>query len=279
LYLIATPIGNLEDMTQRAVTTLRRVTFIVAEDTRETRKLCDLLSISGEGKRFSSYGNHNDHRGPDALVENILNHAESALVTDRGTPGISDPGADVVDAARRAGVKIVPIPGASSLTAALSVSGFPSDRFLFLGFVARSGSAREETWTMIERCGTTAVFFESPKRIRETATELKMRFPRAAFFFARELTKMHESLSWFDADALDPDSLSELGEYVVALRVPPVVIAEADQGVLVQTAVTLRLAPDKTWAKTIGPELGVTAKTLYDELQKQRRDAAKAPAE
>jgi 16S rRNA (cytidine1402-2'-O)-methyltransferase len=277
LYLIATPIGNREDITQRAVASLRRATFIVAEDTREARKLLDLLGISAEGKRFVSYGNHNEHRGVLALVEAIRAAEASALVTDRGTPGISDPGAEVVAAARRAGVKVVPVPGASSLTAALSVSGFPSDRFLFLGFVPRSGAPRTATWDEVERFAGTVAFFESPKRIRETAAELVTRFPRAEFFFARELTKMHESLVWATAETLDPAALPELGEYVVVFRVPaPEKPSLATTENAVQAAVALRLLPDKAWAKSVAPTLGVNAKTVYDELQRARRGATRA---
>lgn len=280
LYLIATPIGNREDITQRAVETLRRATFVVAEDTRESRKLLDLLGISAEGKRFVSYGSHNEHRGVESIVEQVLASAESALVTDRGTPGISDPGAEVVAAARRAGATIVPVPGASSLTAALSVCGFPSDRFLFLGFVPRSGAPREAAWVEVERFAGTAAFFESPKRIRETAEELARRFPRAEFFFARELTKMHESLRWATAESLDPQSLPELGEYVVVLRVPPPEKAAAPTvESAVQSLVAERLLPDKAWAKAVAPGFGVNAKTIYDELQRARRGATGAREE
>lgn len=255
---------------------LRRVAFVVAEDTRETRKLFDLVGVSAEGKRFASYGNHNEHRGVERLVEQIVEAGAAALVTDRGTPGISDPGAELVDAARRSGVRIVPVPGASSLTAALSASGFPSDRFLFLGFVPRSGSARTDTWAQVEAFGGTAVFFESPKRIRETAAELKARFPAAELFFARELTKLHESLTWSAASALEPEALPELGEYVVALRVPPKPEVAACPASEIAAVVSERLLPDKAWAKSVAPRLGTNAKTVYDELQRVRRGGTSA---
>jgi 16S rRNA (cytidine1402-2'-O)-methyltransferase len=274
LYLIATPIGNREDITRRAVETLRRASFVIAEDTREARKLLDLLGIGPEGKRFVSYGSHNEHRGVESLVAAVVATAESALVTDRGTPGISDPGSEIVDGARRAGVRIVPVPGPSSLTAALSVSGFPSDRFLFLGFLPRSGTPRAETWDLVTRVGGTVAFFESPKRVRETAVELRERFPEAEVFFARELTKLHESLTWTTGAALEPESLPELGEYVVVLRVAPpgAPAAEAVESA-VKKVVAERLLGDKAWAKAVAPALGVPAKAVYDELQRARRTA------
>jgi 16S rRNA (cytidine1402-2'-O)-methyltransferase len=220
LFVVATPIGNLEDLTFRALRTLRDVHLIAAEDTRRTSKL---LAHYGVQKPLVSLHEHNEGRETPRLVERLLKGEDVALVSDAGTPGIADPGQELVAAARAAGVAVVPIPGPSAITAALSASGLPGDSFVFVGFPPSSGLGRQRWLDAIRDEPRRVAFFEAPHRIERTLTELRECFPERPIFIARELTKIHEDLVFWDKHEVHPDSERTRGEFVG-------VIAASDHG-------------------------------------------------
>lgn len=192
LYLVATPIGNLGDITYRAVETLKQVDAIVAEDTRRARILCDRFGI---GAKLVSMPAFREQQQAAALVARLEAGESLALVTDAGSPGISDPGTAVVQQAVGKGIRVVPIPGASAVIAALSASGLPTDRFHFVGFLPRKGTARERELSLLKRLGATLVLYESPERLGATLRELAGVFGDRRAVVARELTKLHEELA------------------------------------------------------------------------------------
>ncbi len=190
LSVVATPIGCLDDITLRALRILREADAILAEDTRHTRTLC---SKHGIRTPLRSFHEHTEHAKVDQLVKELVAGACFALVTDAGTPVVSDPGAYLVSRAAAAGVVVETIPGPSAVTAALSVAGFPVRRFAFEGFLPKSGREREEALTRISQSSVTTVIFESPYRIDSTLEELgNVLEDGRQLALCRELTKMHE---------------------------------------------------------------------------------------
>jgi 16S rRNA (cytidine1402-2'-O)-methyltransferase len=210
LYVVATPIGNLEDLTMRALRTLRAVDLIAAEDTRRTSKLLAHYEIQ---KPVVSLHEHNESREADRLVAKLLSGLQIALVSDAGTPAISDPGAGLVAKAREAGVTIVPIPGANAAVTALSASGLPADTFLFLGFPPSSGAARDRWIDRLAAEAGTVVFYESPHRIHRTLDELAGCLVNRHILLGRELTKLNEELVFWDKTA----AIKDQGEFVVVV--------------------------------------------------------------
>jgi 16S rRNA (cytidine1402-2'-O)-methyltransferase len=192
LYVVATPLGHMGDLSPRAVETLRSVDTVAAEDTRRT---LGLLSAIDAHPRLLSYHAHSTERRADALLALLAEGRDVALVTDAGTPAISDPGVELVAAARMAGVTVVPIPGPSAVATALSAAGLPGDRYLFLGFVPRKGKERR---ALLERAAVeewTVVFFEAPPRVAELLDDLaELCGGERLVVVARELTKLHEEL-------------------------------------------------------------------------------------
>lgn len=188
LFVVATPIGNLEDMTHRAIRVLGDAAVVLAEDTRRTRVLLDHYGVRAN---LVSYHSFNER----AAVQKVLGYLESgdvALVSDAGTPGISDPGRILVEAVASAGYRIEPIPGASALTAAVSASGLIDGPFVGLGFLARKGKERRDQLQGLQQSGYAFVLFESPHRVKETLVELAPRFPGRRMVLFREVTKLHE---------------------------------------------------------------------------------------
>lgn len=208
LWLVGTPIGNLEDLTGRARWTLARVDLIAAEDTRRTGRLLQHLGI--EGKRMVSFFEGNEARRTGELVRELREGADVALVSDAGMPGISDPGYRLVCAALEAGIEVDVVPGPSSVVAALVVSGLPTDRFVFEGFLPRSGRARAERLRALGTEERTAVVFESPKRLGRTLVELLEAGGDRRAAVVRELTKLHQEVV--------RGSLLELGERFAAVE-------------------------------------------------------------
>jgi 16S rRNA (cytidine1402-2'-O)-methyltransferase len=200
LYVVATPLGHLGDLSDRARATLRDVPVVAAEDTRRTR---GLLTHLGASPQLLSYHAHSDDRRLGTLLEILADGRDVALVSDAGTPAISDPGTDLVAAARAAGVPIVPIPGPSAVATALSAAGLRSDRYLFLGFLPRKGGDRARLIARAAAEEWSVVLFEAPPRLVDLLTELA----RAAggsrrALVARELTKIHEELRFGPLDEL-----------------------------------------------------------------------------
>jgi len=189
LYLCATPIGNLEDMTYRAVRILGEVALIAAEDTRHTRKLLSHFEIH---TRLISYHEHNKvERGPE-IIERLLAGDDVAVVSDAGLPGISDPGADLIPLAVAAGVTVVPLPGANAALSALVCSGLDTSLFSFVGFLPQNKKKRRELIASLVNHPYTLLFYESPHRIKATLSELSAVFGEREAVAARELTKKFE---------------------------------------------------------------------------------------
>ena len=193
LYLVATPIGNLDDMTFRAVEILKSVPVIAAEDTRQSRKLLTHFGI--EGTRLISYHEHNKRSKEEAILELLRGGESVALVTDAGTPGISDPGADIVRAAVEENLPVVPIPGAVAGVTALIASGLPTDRFTFIGFLPREKKNRRAELDELKYRPETLIFYEAPHRVEETVKALLESFGDRDIAIGRELTKRYEQFS------------------------------------------------------------------------------------
>lgn len=190
LYVVATPIGNLQDFTPRAIEVLRSVNIIAAEDTRHSRTLLFHFGITTP---TISYHHHNRSQRKQALLD-ALGQGDVALITDAGTPAIADPGQEIVAAALAAGYPVVPIPGASAAIAAVSASGLVSGPFVFLGFLERKGEARRGALGKALSTGWPVVLFESPQRLGATLTELHELFGNRQVVVARELTKKFEEI-------------------------------------------------------------------------------------
>lgn len=217
LYVVATPIGNLGDITHRALETLRAVGLIAAEDTRVTRRL---LSHFGLGTRCVALHDHNERESAPDLVEQLVAGEQIALVSDAGTPLVSDPGYVLINAARAAAVPIVAVPGPSALTAALSIAGMPVDRFTFEGFLPAKRGERDLRLKSLLNEMRTMVFYESTHRIEATLADIAAAFGgNREVALAHELTKIHESVERGGADEvlawLRGDAGRSKGEFVL----------------------------------------------------------------
>jgi 16S rRNA (cytidine1402-2'-O)-methyltransferase len=190
LYLVATPIGNLEDVTLRALRTLKEVSLIAAEDTRTTRKLLSHFDIHTP---LTSYNDRNK-RAKTAVVLETLASGDVALVSEAGTPAISDPGQDLVRAAYDVGIRVVAIPGPSAITTALAVSGLPTRTFTYLGFLPRQGTERRRLLRSLSARDETLVAFESPHRLREALADVQQALGDREIAVCRELTKLYEEV-------------------------------------------------------------------------------------
>jgi 16S rRNA (cytidine1402-2'-O)-methyltransferase len=220
LYVVATPIGNVADLSARALHVLSRVDAVACEDTRNTGHLLNQLGLS---KPLIAAHQHNENEVAQKIIQRLKQGESIALVSDAGTPAISDPGARIVDAVRHAGFKIVPLPGASAVITAMSASGLLHDRFYFVGFLSSKGGQRDGVLKSLCDIPATLVFYEAPHRIVDTVAALTAIFPATRqLVLARELTKLFEEIhrcplseasAWLAADA---HRLK--GEYVVLLE-------------------------------------------------------------
>ena len=216
LFVVATPIGNLGDVTVRAAETLRQADLIVAEDTRRTRQLLTHLGIAAV--RVERLDAHADERDVARVVERVVAGQAVALVTDAGTPVVSDPGDKVIRAAVTAGVRVVPIPGASAVLAALVASGLGGDGgFRFAGFLPRKGPPRREAVATVAATPETVVLFEAPQRVTATLRDLADPMPQRAACVARELTKLHEEVVRGTCESLAADEREWIGEIAIVL--------------------------------------------------------------
>jgi 16S rRNA (cytidine1402-2'-O)-methyltransferase len=219
LYVVATPIGNLGDITRRALETLQRADLVAAEDTRVTRGLLTHFGISA---KLLALHAHNERRAADAVLRALGEGKTVALVTDAGTPGVSDPGALVVDAARAAGYRVIPVPGASALTAALSASGLTFDGVVFAGFLPVKGRERREKLEALAAGPWAIVLFEAPHRIAATLGDLHAALGDRDVVIAREVTKKFETIARLPlAEAaawVQADDDRRRGEFVLVIE-------------------------------------------------------------
>lgn len=217
LYVVATPIGNLEDVTLRALRTLREVSLIAAEDTRRTSRLLQHYSISTP---TTSLHEHNERAKTPRLIAQLAAGQSIALVSDAGTPAISDPGARLVGAAHAAGITVLPVPGPSAVTAAVSAAGLESTGFVFLGFPPDRSKARKEWFERIGREELAVVFYEAPHRIHRTLGELAATLGTRSVAIGRELTKAHEFFGIRPISGWMEDPPPARGEFVLVVMPP-----------------------------------------------------------
>lgn len=220
LYLVATPIGNLEDITLRTLRVLRECDVVAAEDTRRSGQLLKHFGIS---KPLLSYFQFNEAKRSEEIIQRLGRGEKIALVTDAGSPGISDPGERVVKAAIAAGFRVEPVPGPCALVAALTASGLPTDEFHFVGFLPHKSGQRKNKLESLNGIGGTLIFYESPYRIEKLLGELNETFPEREVVLARELTKKFEEfLRGRPAELLEIAKKRGLrGEFVVMVGPSP----------------------------------------------------------
>jgi 16S rRNA (cytidine1402-2'-O)-methyltransferase len=278
LYLIATPIGNLEDITHRAVRLLGEVDVIACEDTRHTKKLLNHYGIS---TRTISYHEHNERERSTELIERLKSGADVAVVSDAGTPGISDPGFRLARIAIDCDVQVVPVPGASALISALVASGLPTDEFFFGGFLPARSGARRARLAELRSLPATLIFYEGPHRIAATLKDAQEILGERQAVVARELTKIHEeiargSLSELAARFSSPESARGEMVLVIDRTVLPGESApnqsEASVSALVMELEAKGL-DHRTALKKAARELGLSRDEAYRRLVSERRDS------
>ena len=217
LYIVSTPIGNLEDITLRALRVLKEADLIACEDTRHTRKL---LSHYGISKPTISYHEHNEHERTSELIEKLQAGSNIALVSDAGTPLISDPGFRIVREAADRAIRVVPIPGPSALLAALSASGLQTSEFTFVGFLPARRAARRARLTELAHIQTTLVVYEAPHRIKQTLEDAREVLGARECALARELTKLHEEFVRGSLSEIQVQEDKARGEMVLLIGPP-----------------------------------------------------------
>ena len=215
LYIVATPIGNLEDITLRAINVLRSVDLIAAEDTRHTLKLLNHLEIS---KPLISYHRHNEELRVDLLIEKLKEGQNVALVCDAGTPGICDPGEEIVRKCIEEEIEIIPIPGACAIINALVCSGLDTKEFIFIGFLPLNKKLRKNKLEEIKNAKKTIIFYEAPHKLRTTLLDLKEVTGKRKIVLARELTKIHEEFIRGDIDYILSKVDNIKGEMVILVE-------------------------------------------------------------
>jgi 16S rRNA (cytidine1402-2'-O)-methyltransferase len=284
LYLVATPIGNLGDITLRALEVLRRVDRIACEDTRQTQKLLNHFQIATP---TISCHQHNEHQRASELIAALKVGGRIAVVSDAGMPGISDPGNQLAAQAIAAGVAVIPIPGANAALSALVASGLPADEFHFIGFLPEKAGARrtrlETLAAEIQRnqAARTLVFYEAPHRIQETLTDLETVWgPALRVVLARELTKIHEeflrgTVAEVRSELASRDRMR--GEFTLLVDARPVQPG-AESSSVAHEKISVRIArlqaesdvDEKEALKRIAREIGQSKSDVYRELQRER---------
>ncbi len=221
LFIVATPIGNLDDITLRAIETLRNVDLIAAEDTRHSQQLLNHLAIN---KKMLSVHEHNERQRIQQIVNHLQQGRDIALISDAGTPLISDPGYPLLRAVIDAGFKVVPIPGVSSVITALSAAGLPTDHFCFHGFLSSKNSERLQYLASLKKQAGTHVILESTHRIERLLQQIGQTYPAAQLVVAKELTKRHENFIRGNAQiclqVIASDKALSKGEFVVLVHLP-----------------------------------------------------------
>lgn len=264
LYVVPTPLGNLADLTRRAEDVLRRVPWVAAEDTRHS---APLLKQLGAVARTLPAHRYNEHEAAARIVERLRAGESVALISDAGTPGISDPGARVVAAVRAAGGRVVPLPGPCAAVAALSASGLLDEHFLFYGFLPAKGGQRRQAIEALRGLPAALVFYEAPHRVLESVADLAAILGERTLVIARELTKLFESihsgplgeaLAWLEAD---PNR--QRGEFVLLVSGASIG-ADAGEGERVLKLLLADGLPVKQAAKLAAAITGAAKNALYE---------------
>lgn len=273
LYVVATPIGNLEDMTYRAVRILQEVGLIAAEDTRHSRRLLDHYAI---GTPLISYHEHNEQQRAEQLLAKLLDGASLALISDAGTPCIADPGYRLVSRCRQEGVPVVAVPGASAVVAALSIGGLPTDSFRFIGFLPAKSHGRGKVLQQLTDEKQTTVCYESPHRLLACLEQVvEICGADRPMAVARELTKRHEELfSGTAGEALEHFSKATVkGEIVLLFGPAP---ERRSSGSVAEALTSLRETTELGWkeiVKQVAREFGLPKSDVYREsLELRNRD-------
>ncbi len=276
LYLVATPIGNLGDLSPRAVDTLRQCDFIAAEDTRVTLKLLNHFEIK---KPLVSYYEHNRASSGEKILARILSGETCALVTDAGMPAVSDPGEDLVRICAAAGVEILIVPGACAAVSALALSGLPTGRFTFEGFLSTAKKSRSDHLDTLRDERRTMIFLEAPHKLRATLSDMADAFGGGRrVSISRELTKIHEETMRLTlAEAVSHfETTPPKGEFVIVVEGAPEPSPAAGAGLPEALAAVSRYRDSglslKDAAKRASEESGISKKTIYDAALKAARD-------
>lgn len=275
LYLVATPIGNLEDITLRALRVLKEVDVIACEDTRQTQKLLNHYAIA---TRTTSYHEHNEMTRSAELVKEMQEGASVALVTDAGMPGISDPGYRLITLAVRHHLPVIPVPGPSAFLAALAASGLPTDSFRFGGFLPAKRGERRVVLESLRNSSATEVFYEAPRRLLETLGDvIEVLGSGRPIVLARELTKIHEEfLRGRATDVLEILKAREAVKGEITLLIgkadPLEAVSKSSVGVRQRVAeiMTEEQVDEKGALKKLAKERGVSKSEIYREMQRQR---------
>ena len=272
LYLVATPIGNLEDMTFRAIRTLREVDLILAEDTRKTLKLLNHYEIQ---KPMISFYRHNEGVKSDYVLSLLEEGKNIALVSDAGTPAISDPGEDLVKILIENNIEIVPIPGAVACIQGLICSGFDVSKFAFEGFLSINKRCRKERLEILKKEERTMVFYEAPHKLKRTLDDFKTAFGgERRIVLAREITKIHEEMLRFTIDdAIKYYEENEIkGEFVIVLEGAPKVEVEVVQTIKELMDEYLEEGYDKKEAmKMVAKKKNISKSEVYKEMLKYEK--------
>ncbi len=277
LYLVATPIGNLGDLSPRAVDILRQCDFIAAEDTRVTLKLLNHFEIK---KPLVSYYEHNRASSGEKILARILNGETCALVTDAGMPAVSDPGEDLVRICAAAGVEILIVPGACAAVSALALSGLPTGRFTFEGFLSTAKKSRSDHLDALRDERRTMIFLEAPHKLRATLSDMADAFGGGRrVSISRELTKIHEETLRFTLEEAVAhfEATPPKGEFVIIVDGAPAPAAGAGAGLPEALAAVSRYRDGglslKDAAKRASEETGISKKTIYDAAVKAAQDS------
>lgn len=275
LYLCATPIGNLGDISERVLDALRSVDVIAAEDTRQTIKLLNHFDIK---KQMVAYHEHNRYEMTPVLVGRLMAGEDIAVVTDAGTPAISDPGEDLVRACHEAGVKVTSLPGATAFTTALTLSGMDARRFTFEGFLPQDKKDQRLVLDRLKDATVTTIFYEAPHRLVKTLKLISGEIEGRRIFICKELTKKHEWYMMFDSVSAAAEYFSEKeeprGEFVFVIEgLDPEVIAEQDRihweemDIQEHMQIYLSQGMDRKEAmKQVAKDRGVSKRDIYREV-------------
>ena len=264
LYVVPTPLGNLGDLTLRAAEVLRSVAWVAAEDTRHS---APLLKHLGAAARTLPAHQHNEHEAAARIVEKLQVGESVALISDAGTPGISDPGARIVAAVRAAGCKVVPLPGACAAVTALSAAGLTDEHFLFYGFLPSKGGQRRQALESLRSQAAALVFYEAPHRVLETVEDMANVLGERTLVVARELTKLFETIESVPlAEAvawLQADPNRQLGEFELIVSGAPA-SADDGEGERVLALLLDEGLPTKQAAKLAAQITGAAKNALYE---------------